>query len=316
MKLSVLLTTYNHAAFISQALESVASQATDFDFEIVIADDYSDDGTREIVQEFAERHPRQARLILPDSNLGDNGNPIFLQQLDAARGEYAALLDGDDFWTSADKLQIQVDLLDSRPECSTCFHDVEVVYEDGGHPSHLFHQDRQGGPLTAARPKPLSTIEDILQGNFIPTCSVVFRMPDALPDWYYRSSSTDWPLHVLNAQRGAIAYLDQVMGVYRIHGGGVWSSDKSRSQTLEDVEELVELHETMDKHLDCEFHDQVTDDVSRLYEGAALTFRNAGSTDLARTCARRSLRHAPAARLPRRWKALGVLALTTFNRRG
>ena len=314
MKLSVLLTTYNHAPFIGRALEGVAAQITDFDYEIVIADDCSDDGTREIVREFAERHPEQTRLILPDSNLGDAGNPIFFRQLAAARGEYTALLDGDDYWTAPDKLQVQVDFLDAHPECSTCFHGVEVVYEDGQQ-GHRFHQDRQGGPLTAAHPKPFSTVADILHGNFIPTCSAVFRTPGALPDWYYGAPSSDWPLHVLNAERGTIAYLDRVMAAYRIHEGGVWSMRTSRPRTLGDVEELVGLHQTLDRHLGFEFHLQVADDVSVVYEGAALAFRNAGSRKWARICASRSLRLAPPARLPSRWRALGVLVLGTLGRR-
>lgn len=314
MKLSVLVTTYNHAPFIAQALESVVAQVTDFDFEIVIADDCSTDGTRELVEEFAARHPGQTRLILPESNLGDGGNPIFFLQLAAARGEYSAMLDGDDYWTEPTKLQQQIDLLDARPECSTCFHDVEVVYEDG-RPSHPWHQAVPDGPFSARRPEPLTGVADIVRGDFIATCSAVFRTPDTLPDWYYRTPAADWTLHVLNAERGPMAYIDEVMGVYRIHGGGVWSAGQSRLGTLEDVEALVGVHEAIDRHFDRRFHKQVADDISVVYAGASLAFRDQGSREWAGVCARRSLRSARPKLLLRRWKTVPALLLAALDRR-
>ncbi len=314
MKLSVLVTTYNHAPYITQSLESVVGQVTDFDFEIVIADDRSTDGTRELVEEFAARHPEQTRLILPESNLGGAGNPIFFRQLAAARGEYSAMLDGDDFWTEPTKLQQQIDLLDARPEYSTCFHDAEVVYE-GDRASHRWHQEVPFGQLTARRPEPLTGLAEIVRGNFIATCSAVFRTPGELPDWFYRTPAVDWTLHVLNAERGPMAYIDEVMGVYRIHGGGVWSAGKSQLGTLEDVEELVGVHEAIDRHLDRRFHKEVGDDISVLYEAAALGFRDQGSREWAGVCARRAIRSSRPKLLVRRWRTLPSLLLAALGRR-
>jgi glycosyltransferase involved in cell wall biosynthesis len=314
MKLSVLVTTYNHAPFIRQALESVAAQTTSFDYEIVIADDCSDDGTREIVREFAAGHAGPTQLILPDSNLGRGGNPIFFRQLEATRGEYTAMLDGDDYWTSRHKLQMQVDFLDAHPECSTCFHDVNVVYDDLSTPSHLFHQDRPWGELTALRPKPISTLADIVRGDFIATCSAVFRTPGPLPAWYYDVAYTDWPLHVLNAERGSIAYIDEVMGTYRVHAGGLWSMDKSRNRRLEDVEAVVAVHDAINRHLAFAFDPQITDDVAHLYERAAVNFLRMRARRWASICARRSLRRLPATRRIRRWRSMVVVALTALGR--
>jgi glycosyltransferase involved in cell wall biosynthesis len=315
MKLSVLVTTYNHAPFIAQSLESVVGQVTDFDYEIVIADDCSTDGTRQLVEEFAARHPRQTRLILPEANLGDAGNPIFFLQLAAARGEYSAMLDGDDYWTEPTKLQRQVDLLDARPECSTCFHDVDVVYEDD-RPGHRWHQEVPFGQLTAKRPEPLTGVADIVRGNFIASCSAVFRTPAELPDWFYRTPGVDWTLHVLNAERGPMAYIDESMGVYRIHGGGAWSARQSRLGTLEDIERLVSVHEAIDRHFHRRFHREISDDISLLYGGAALAFRDQGSRELARICARRSLRSARPKLLARRWRTVPALLLAALDHRG
>ncbi|MCW5971562.1 MAG: glycosyltransferase [Blastocatellales bacterium] len=114
MKVSVLLMTYNHQRFIAQAIDSALTQRTDFAYEIVIGDDFSTDATREIAIEYQQKYPERIRLVLPPQNLGFDGNLIFIETLRAGRGEFVALLDGDDYWSSADKLQRQVDFLEAH----------------------------------------------------------------------------------------------------------------------------------------------------------------------------------------------------------
>src|SRR5918998_6653247 len=100
MKVSVLVTTYNHEKFIAQAIDSILAQKVTFDYEIVIGEDGSTDTTRDIVLTFRRRYPKRIRLLLPQRNLGFYGNIIFEQALEACRGQYIALLEGDDYWTS------------------------------------------------------------------------------------------------------------------------------------------------------------------------------------------------------------------------
>src|SRR4051794_38896574 len=113
--------TYNHAPYIAQALESALAQTLSAPFEILVSEDCSTDGTREIVLRYADRDPR-IRLLLSHSNL--RSNEVVARGLRAARGRYVALLDGDDYWTSPTKLQAQVEFLEARPGFSICFHDV------------------------------------------------------------------------------------------------------------------------------------------------------------------------------------------------
>jgi len=211
VKLSVRVITYNHAPFIRQALDSVLAQRADFPYEIVIGEDCSTDGTREIVVEYQRRHPERIRLILSDRNLGGRHN--FVRTLQACRGEYIALLDGDDYWTSEDKLQRQVDFLERHPGYVICFHDALVVHEDRSRPPERFT-----GPDLPSTP----SFQSLLDDCFLPTCGVVIR--DSIrqfPDWFWLGAVGDWPLHILNARRGRVGYLNEVMGVYRIHKGGM-----------------------------------------------------------------------------------------------
>ncbi|WP_352402139.1 glycosyltransferase [Synergistes jonesii] len=129
IKVSVTVLTYNHEKYIRQALDSILMQRTNFSYEALVGDDASHDGTPEILREYAEKYPQIIRLFLRGKNLGASRNAYELTI--RARGEYLAALDGDDFWTDPDKLQIQADFLDAHKEFIGCVHDYETVDEEG-----------------------------------------------------------------------------------------------------------------------------------------------------------------------------------------
>ncbi|MBM3299903.1 MAG: glycosyltransferase, partial [Deltaproteobacteria bacterium] len=110
---SVLMITYNHRPYIAQAIECALNQQTDFPFEIVIGEDCSTDGTREIVFEYQRKHPDVIRVLTSDRNLGPMHN--FLRTFDACTGKYVAICEGDDYWHHPEKLKMQVDFLESHP---------------------------------------------------------------------------------------------------------------------------------------------------------------------------------------------------------
>ncbi len=260
MKLSVRLITYNHAPFIAQAIEGVLMQQTNFDFEIVIGEDGSNDGTREIVQQYQAKYPDKIRLLLNDRKnvIYIDGKPTgrwnFMNTLRQCRGQYIALLDGDDYWTSPHKLQKQVDLLDQNPDCAFCFHDVETLLDDGTR--------TPGYELIHVR-KPWYELRGIFSGEFYPpTCSVVYRngLFKDFPDWFTKVPFADFPLHVLNGERGKIGFLNESLGVYRLHPGGIWSQGQRKTEWSEEVWRVrqkadVEFIALMDVYLNRRYHD-------------------------------------------------------------
>jgi glycosyltransferase involved in cell wall biosynthesis len=213
-RVSVLMLTYNHERFVGQAIESALEQQTDFDYEIVIGEDCSTDSTRDTVSDWQRRHPDKIRCLLPAQNLGIHRN--FLETLRACTGQYVAVLEGDDFWTSAVKLQKQCDFLDTHPEYAICFHNVKMFWDGAEEESWSYSVSDQ---------KETSTLEDLLLVNFIPTCSVMVRrgLVTDLPDWMHDLNMLDWPLFILNAQHGFIGYLNESLGAYRLHPDGVYS---------------------------------------------------------------------------------------------
>ena len=119
---TVQIITYNHASFIKDALEGVIMQKTNFPFEIILGDDESQDGTREICIEYAKNYPEQIRLMLHkrENNIKILGKPCLIFQYlynnFSARGKYIAVCSGDDYWTDTLQLQKQFDLLEVNSE--------------------------------------------------------------------------------------------------------------------------------------------------------------------------------------------------------
>jgi len=223
MKVSIILLAYNQKSYLRQAIDSVLIQQVEFDYELIIGEDCSTDGTADIARDYAQRYPAKVRVLFQDRETAERlrrrglgGKRNFITTLEACRGEYIALLDGDDYWTDPLKLQKQVDFFEKHPECAVCFHNVVAVDEDG----------KPTEKLCAVDQAEISDFEQLLWGNFIPTCSVMFRrepMP-TIPDWFLTSKIGDWPLILLKAQYGKIGYIDRVMAAYRVHASGVWTS--------------------------------------------------------------------------------------------
>jgi glycosyltransferase involved in cell wall biosynthesis len=233
---SVLILTYNQQKYISDAIESALMQKTTFDYEILIGEDCSTDSTRKIVCEYAARNPSKIRPLLHSFNVGGLAN---IQQLLAEScGEFVNLLEGDDYWTCPGKLQKQVEFLDQHPECSLCFHNALRMYED---------EDRVPLPYNSADQKPISTLADLWQYDFIATCTAMFRKSSArsLPGWYFTLPlGGDWALWMLCSEHGDIGYIDEMMAVYRIHKEGRWN----KLDKIGKLEEIIACYERLNSN--------------------------------------------------------------------
>ncbi len=236
MKLSVSMTAYNREKFIVQAIESVLMQEVNFDYEIVIGEDCSTDKTRDIILSYQEKYPDKINLLLNKKNLGLNKN--FVSIIQSCKGEYIALIDDDDYWTSPKKLQKQVDFLDANPECTVCFHDSRHFYEDGMGEDYFIYLPSN---------KEVFTIEDLAPGPFIPTSSTMFRQGTfgKFPDWFSEMNGHDWPLHLLNAQYGNMGYINEIMSATRNHQGGDWNG----RSTIEQFKRAIHDCEILKKNI-------------------------------------------------------------------
>jgi glycosyltransferase involved in cell wall biosynthesis len=298
MKVSVLVMTYNHGPFIQQCLDSVLMQRPEGLYEVLISEDCSTDGTRERVEDYQRRHPELIRLLLSEKNL--RSNAVVVRGIDAARGDYIALLDGDDYWTVPDKLQRQADFLDQHPECTICFHNAQVRHEEGGLAPWNW---------TPSNHPELTTLEDLFLGNYIATGSTMFRrgVVNPIPAWYDSFFPiTDWPLHLLHAEQGHIGYLNRVMGVYRYHAGGYYSplsEDQKLQATLDFYRRINRCMKGRHQHL-------VHDAISKYFIEWAEEYLSRGEKHRAQRCVLQALEGRPPTRHVslRRWLKTGLRA--------
>ena len=126
---SVHMITYNHEPYIRQAIGGVMMQKTEFEFELVIGEDASQDKTREICFEYQKKYPDKIRVLWSEYNVGVNGN--LSRTLARCRGEYIAFCEGDDYWTDPLKLQKQVDVMRQHLNAGLCLTGAEILAEDG-----------------------------------------------------------------------------------------------------------------------------------------------------------------------------------------
>ncbi len=231
--LSVCLITYNHFSYIRQAIEGVLSQKHEYTWEFIIADDFSSDGTREIILQYRDQYPSAIRLILQEKNVGAAKN--WIELISAATGKYIAYFEGDDYWTDPYKLKKQIEVLETNSDYIGCFHNSEERYDD---------DDARASFLYCNFPSARSiSFKELCYSNLIPTCSILFKnkLFGDIPEWLGNLKMGDWPLHLLNAQYGDFWYIPKVMSVHRLHVKSTWMmQDSSRN-----VGYVVEAYDAM-----------------------------------------------------------------------
>lgn len=232
---SICSITYNHARFIARALDGFLMQETSFPVEIILNDDCSTDGTAQIIASYQARYPGRITAILQSENQRSKGRMALPIVLERATGKYVAVCEGDDYWTDPRKLQKQVEFLESHPDYAGCCH---AVTTETHLPSGKIVHD------LVVRSTPIVSLDDLLRGNPIHTCSVVVRrehLPVRLPSRYDACGVGDWPRWALVARHGPWAYLRDPMGVYVIHPSGLWSQLPATGQLKRTILLLAQL---------------------------------------------------------------------------
>lgn len=261
---SVLTLAWNQEAYIARCIESVLAQKTDFRVEHIVLDHCSSDKTPDIIRQYAQKYPSIRPVLLSQWLPGQNVRGLFSR----CHSRYAALCDGDDYFTDPLKLQKQVNFLEAHPECGLCFHPVEVVYEDGS-PSRVYPPEE----LLPGGIRKFYTIKDLLFANLIQTNSVVYRwrFTEGLPDWFDATLVPgDWYWHLLHAETGLIGYLREHMAVYRRHATSLYATAEGDHVTHRGVHGLNELraYGVWNRH----FHGRYYTDLQRLAMGVFVDF--------------------------------------------
>lgn len=224
---SVFVLTYQHVAFIEKCLDGILMQKTDFLIEIIIGEDDSTDGTREICMKYAKKHPDKIRLFLHhrENNIEVSGGPSFvfnaMYALYSSKGKYIALCEGDDYWIDPYKLQKQVDFLEANKAYS---------FSVGGYKRYNIYTKESD--LIIAKPTDIKTfvndngfafkLNHTNKGWLTKTLTTVFRkdilLSEELAAYKYLR---DIHLFYHLLKKGNGFYFTEEMGVSHVHRGGI-----------------------------------------------------------------------------------------------
>jgi glycosyltransferase involved in cell wall biosynthesis len=237
--------TYNHERYIHQAIQSVLDQQAGFYIELIIGEDGSTDNTRAICESYAIRYPDKIKLLPTDKNLGMMKN--FLRTYRACDGKYIAFLEGDDYWIDTLKLQKQVNFLELNQTYSACFHNVIMKNERSNEKAEwVLHQELA---------KDTFDTNDVLGPWFIPSLSFVFvNYSDfSLPEWFYNCKYGDLPFMLLLSLKGNFKYINEVMGVYRLHSTGLTTKDLGYDKIIL----MIYIYESFNIHTSYKYKQKV-----------------------------------------------------------
>lgn len=210
---SVAVITYGQEKYIRQAIDSILMQQVNFCYEIVVGEDCSPDNTREILREYKEKYPNKFKLILKQKNVGASRNLFDIFTI--CTGKYIAQLEGDDYWIDPEKLQKQVDFLESNPKYLAVSHIIELRDSEGNIYERLPKKNQANKEVM---------VKKFLKGITYSATATMFRnffidSPNEY-DIIFKAHRyiADFTFCMILVDKGKVFVMNDCMAVYRVKG--------------------------------------------------------------------------------------------------
>lgn len=259
---SISCLAFNHEKYIRQCLDGFIMQKTNFKFEVLVHDDASTDGTADIIREYEEKYPDIIKPIYQTENQysqGVNIGKIF--QKPRAKGKYYATCEGDDFWCDPNKLQIQVDALQSHPDCEMCVHVVEDV-DESGLSKKKFHPNFQLDEGVIDMDK---YIDIMCSKSFHPfqTSSYLYKQSaltiDPIPEFVKYFDVGDVKIMLTVIANTNIYFINEIMSCYRVNSKGSWTQRVflNQNRRLQHEKNMIKALLSYDDYTDNKYSSQI-----------------------------------------------------------
>ena len=226
-KLSIILLCYNHEKFLEKCLEGIFSQVTEHDYIVYASDDASTDQSQEILKKYKQLYPDKIELLFPEQNRGVSGS--FSACYERIKTPYYCILEGDDYWCDNNKIQSQIDVLETNQELIGCTHNFYILDDNTGILNQKHDDNRH----------PTIISPQYFFGNcYFHTSTYIWReiYPDGLPEYLAHPIYAGDALHAMAyTSQGPLGYIDKPMSVYRVHSTGVWSRINKEQQFIRNV---------------------------------------------------------------------------------
>lgn len=266
---SIVCLTYNEEEFVRDTLDSFLAQETNFPYEVLVYDDASQDKTSDILYEYANKFPDIIRLTLyPENNFKKGLGFLGLREgFKEARGKYIAYCEGDDYWCDSQKLQKQVDFLESHPEFEVCAHETRIKND-------IFKQ--QDGTLFSSlnvnlflnrTKRQVYSFNDTLTGNIFHVSSMMFRKIEfQWPSWICQIKAMDMVCFMLLAEKGDIYVMKDVMSVYRTRLRSITDSKEGDfKNAISFYDASIKILRLMNKYWGGKYRNNILPIISRYY---------------------------------------------------
>ncbi len=277
-EVAVFVLTYKHEAFIAECLRSVMNQRGHFTMRVLIIDDASPDKTapvaRSVIAENRD-HRITFELRVNPRNIGASAN--WGPALRWAEGaDYVALCDGDDFWSSRNRIQEHIDLMQKHPNVLMSFNSFEFCTANSSERRRGIHLDEE--IVSASRIVERNPVGHLGSTFYRGELAEVFP----LEPFYYVNG--DWKINVYCSQIGRIGYLDNSSSVYRLHGGGVWSLRTGLDRIIPTIESISKYNAFTDFSYNNEFDWLINDRYRALSQFVYGSIDDFGKVDLIILC--------------------------------
>ncbi len=216
-RVSVLMITYNHENYLSEAIDGVINQQSEFPFELIIGEDASSDSTLRVAIEYQRKYPEIIRIIHSSSNVGMHANSLRIFK--KARGEYIAYCEGDDFWCDPDKIARQVKMMENDRKFGIVHSDWTRSYLSGDKWKYNFSRSVHSRvPMRYLSGDIFATWH---YPKILRTCTILLRK-DTMDEWYSSGLLNpnyhfgDSVLSSWITSRFMVGYIPAVMAVYRV----------------------------------------------------------------------------------------------------
>ena len=261
IEVSVFVMTYNQAKYIKQCIESCLSQKTSFKYEILINDDCSTDGTKEIILEYEKQYPERIRVVTHEQNMYSQGfmpDNEFLYPI--AKGKYFAFCEGDDYWCDNDKLQKQYTLMEKNIESPMCVH---ASYNINANNNSLKSVNRPyPNDCVVSRDKVLGEVHAFATASyFIRRTAYESYIESGMIN---QKAHGDFNMSIYYATIGPILYIEKPMSVYRCGAVGSISESIFLQKRNERYKEVKRIYENrcsslnyLDKITNNQFHKEI-----------------------------------------------------------
>ena len=256
---TVQIMAYNHENYISDALEGVLAQITEYPYQIFVHDDCSTDNTAGIIAAYEERFPHIINAVYEKENLFSKHDGSLSRVVTKnIRGKYVALCEGDDYWIDNQKLQKQIHYMEEHNDCSLTFTNGKILDVQSGLFGDVFSRPNE---IQFSNQNQIITLSNVSELRFPPTASYVFRTKDydaikCIPT----CANGDQRRRLFSLTLGYEYYFSDITCVYR---RGVFNSATHRmalqnpSETAEREKKIILMMKAIDSLSDYSYSEEM-----------------------------------------------------------